>query len=236
MVWAKVKAGLLAGAVVAVPMICATLTVPHVAVRPAEIIAFNLFTNAPLRYRDGPFQYAISGEGAVDYRNKAWHYFARAEWFVPQVSGNLSTLGIAVSRWQPSGIDVWVARDAEGQPGEVLERFSNVLPPLITRGRRSFYTEPLILKSKTRPQLQAGSKYWLCLEPADPKTFVIWWPTWFPVTDDFLDTQEPGSWRVVPPGSQRPGLEGTSYRKWHTKGAFTVAVRVPKEETAQPQN
>jgi RNA polymerase sigma factor (sigma-70 family) len=236
--WAAVKAGLI-GAALIVPMICATWAVPQLISRnsgarassePAtftEVIAFNLFTNAPDRFRPGSYSYVISGIALLDSHNVA-QYSARAEWFVPSASGALSTLEIAVQRTQPAGINILVAQDTEGRVGKVLERFDNVLPPMKPAGGKAGQGATLILTSKARPHLGAGSKYWLCIEPAEPGTYVDWWPTWFPITDDFLDATVPGKWRFQPAGPQRPALQ-VPFRRDYTKGAFAVTVRAPKE-------
>jgi RNA polymerase sigma factor (sigma-70 family) len=185
MSWAMLKTGLLIGAAVAVPLICASLTVPHLIRRTTEVApvtdwaaftevtALSLFTNAPNRFRSGPYEYRVAGKRSVDEFGRQRGYSARAEWFVPGTSGHLSTLELAVQRWGPAGINISVARDANGRPGKVLERFANVVAPLsqLRGGRWQWGT--LTVQSKTRPQLLAGSKYWLCLEPADPTTFAL---------------------------------------------------------------
>jgi hypothetical protein len=245
--WAMLKTGLLIGAAVAVPLICATLTVPHLGNRASQatakpgpmdpgaftqVAAVDWFTNTPDRFRPGPFEYVISGQDGVDDRGKNWGYNARAEWFVPGSSGRLSTVEIAVQRWGPAGLVVWLARDAGGRMGQVLERFSNVLPPLMQPGAAPTRWATLILQSKDRPELLAGAKYWLVVEPADRTSYAIWWPTWFPNTDDLLAAREAGHWAVIPPGPQRGGLEAPypALRKWHTKAAFAVSLWVAKED------
>jgi hypothetical protein len=66
--WAMAKAGLLAGAAVVMPMVCVTLAVPQLIGKTSEapalteVTAFNLFTNAPDRFRAGPYCYSISGK------------------------------------------------------------------------------------------------------------------------------------------------------------------------------
>jgi hypothetical protein len=228
-------------------LVCASLTVPHIIQRSAklpvvtnwslftEVTAFNLFTNAPDRFRASPYQYSVAGSRSVDNRGlRLNQYNARAEWFVPASSGRLAALELAVQRWGPAGINISLARDANGRPGQVLERFARVLPPLMRDQGRSWAGLTLTVQSQTRPQLLAGSKYWLCLEPADPTTFVFWCSTWFPNTDDFLNAEAPGKWKYFPPGPQRPGAEVPAVfpRKWHAKAAFAVTVWAPKEEVA----
>jgi len=240
--WAAVKLGLLAGGVVMVPLICATLVVPKFSGKPvevrragemaelAEVAAFDLFTNAPARFRPGPYFYFISGSSSMDVSNRPIQQFqARAEWFVPRVSGRLSTLEIALQQGQPGRIHVSVARDDSGRVGKVLERFANVSPPGIPAEGNSHQGPTLVVSSKAHPQLLAGAKYWLCIEPADPTTYVLWWPTWFPLADDFLDAMVPGKWRFEPAGPQRPAVQ-VPLKRDYTKGAFAVKVRVLKEQ------
>jgi RNA polymerase sigma factor (sigma-70 family) len=249
MAWTAVKTGLLIGAAVALPTVCASLAVPHFVhhtedVRAsaeraglAETTAFNLFTNTADNTTSSPFQYYtryyVTGTRAVDeHKASVNQYHARAEWFVPVISGRLSTLEIALQRWGAAGVNVSVAQDADGRPGGVLERFAKALPPVTQGEGRSGPGLTLTLQSKAQPQLVAGSKYWLTVEPATQTAFAIWFPTWLPTTDDFLNAKEPGKWELIPAGTQRPGLEApfAGPRKWHAKGAFAVTVWVPKEQ------
>ncbi len=253
--WAMLKTALMLGSAAALPVVCASLAVPHVvghrsqalasadATSSTEVAAFNLFTNATspsttARYQPA-VQYYISGKRSADYLNRlVYKYHARAEWFVPSISGRLSALEIAVLRSSAAGIKISLADDADGRPGKVLERFGNALPPRIGSQAQAEGGRTLTLQSRMRPELVAGSKYWLCVEPADQTTFAFWCPTWLPITDSLLSATEPGKWQFVPAGPQRPGLEPPfdGPRQWHTKAAFAVRVRVPKEEVTQAQN
>ena len=236
MAWATLKTGLLAGLAVLVPVLCATVALPrlarHTPPTPAltEVAAFSLFTNAPDRFRQGSYGYVISGTNAVDAHN-APDYSARAEWFVPAVAGELSTIEIALQRDQPGGVNVFVARDVAGRVGKVLERFGDVLAPPMPPGGNDGERPTLILTSKLRPRLEAGSRYWLGVEPADPGTRTHWWPTWFPITDDYLDAAHPGKWRFQPAGPQRPALQ-VPLKRDYAKGAFAITVRVQKDGSA----
>lgn len=255
MSWATVKTGLLAGAaVVAVPLVCASLAVPHLVGRYAtgsagatvfteetgytQAVAFNLFTNTAEKARPGPYFYTVTAKGATDYLGREKGYEARAEWFVPVVSGNLSMLEIAVQRRAPGRINVSLARDAHGRPGKVLERFADLLPSQVAVQGKSWRVGTLTVQSTAHPELLSGAKYWLCIEPAERTTYVWWFPSWLPITDDFLEASKPGRWEYVPPGPQRAGLEvgfGPP-KKWHTKGAFAVTVWVPNQQNPQAQN
>ena len=91
---------------------------------------------------------------------------AHAESFVPSASGAFSMMEAAiepsynrVGREKTAGdLDIYLARDEGGFPGAVLERFSipadppSSPPPFV----------PLAIETVTRPQLEAGVKYWLC--------------------------------------------------------------------------
>jgi RNA polymerase sigma factor (sigma-70 family) len=232
MSWAKLKFALLIGAAAVVPTLGTGVAVHHLATRSAPSTAYDLFANAPVRFGSLGYDYAISGEGAVDQYDKVWHYKARAEWFVPQTSGELSTLELAVSSWQPGGLTISVAQDAQGRPGQALETFEDVSAPLMLRDLNGLNTATLALSSKAHPRLRAGSKYWLCIEPADATTFTVWWPTVNLKADDFLDATEPGRWQYQPPGPQRQGVGG-HYPKWYSKGVFAVTVRPPREPGAK---
>lgn len=226
MTWALIKAALLIGAALIVPMVCITLSVPKLtgsfSESPGtEMTTFDLFTSGGSGFRLGEYGYFINGSNDVPVA-----YAARAEWFVPSVSGGLSTLQIALQRERPGPVNIVVARDDKGQVGKALERFDNVLPPIAAPGRQQGTL--LLVRSKARPSLRAGSKYWLCIEPASTTTYAVWWPTLLPLTDDFLDSTDPGKWRFQAAGPQRPALE-VPLKKGYTKAAFRVTVRVPKE-------
>ena len=223
--WAKLKLFLMLGAAAGVPLLGAGVAAQHLASQPGERVAYTSFGQEPRRFITSWYDYAIAGDGSVSQHNKVWHYKARAEWFVSRLSGNLSTLEVALARWQPAGINLSLAEDAQGQPGLVLERFQNALPPLMPRDSYTQSLATLTLQSKVHPRLVAGSRYWLCVEPADPTTFTVWWPTSESNTEDFLDAVQPGNWKYEPPGSQRPPLLGPGYRDWYAKGGFTVRVK-----------
>ena len=91
---------------------------------------------------------------------------AHADWFMPDVSGKLSVIKVAVEpsyvrkgREKTAGdLHLFLATDENGFPGRILEQFSlpadapSSPPPSL----------PLVFKSVTQPELAAGAKYWLC--------------------------------------------------------------------------
>jgi hypothetical protein len=99
-----------------------------------------------------------------------------AEWFVPDASGELIFIEIAI---EPSyvrkgrekiagGLNLFLAQDEGGFPGAVLERFS------IAAGAPSSPPPslPLVFESAAQPKLQAGVKYWLCAGCSGPGSWV----------------------------------------------------------------
>ncbi len=124
----------------------------------APVVVFNSF---------GPGNTYLTTVGwGVEGVSVAAGYRGQAEWFVPGVSGNLSSLQLAMFRSSGSGrSNIYLAQDNGGIPGTILESYLNVLSPggVIT------------LNSTTQSLLQAGSEYWLCAEPADNTTVSGWY-------------------------------------------------------------
>jgi hypothetical protein len=91
---------------------------------------------------------------------------AHADWFVPDASGRLNEIKIAIEpNYSGTGVentagdlDLFLAADENGFPGTVLEDFSRAAK---APGSRS-PSLPLVFKSVARPELVAGTKYWLC--------------------------------------------------------------------------
>lgn len=84
--------------------------------------------------------------------------FAVADQFKPGVSGNLTSLTLALGRVSGSATTVNVRLDADnaGKPGATLISFTaNVSAP--------FGTNTVTLDTTTGPLLQAGTPYWLVL-------------------------------------------------------------------------
>jgi hypothetical protein len=85
---------------------------------------------------------------------------------VPGFAGYLSQIQVGTKVLGSVALsDFFIAQDnGSGIPGAVLENFSNVTAP----------NGLLTINSVTMPLLQAGQKYWLCDEPADPNTYTGW--------------------------------------------------------------
>jgi len=124
---------------------------------PAAISAFSSFDSRK-RYR-ARVTCAVYGEqGGRGYRGQA-------EWFSPKVSGALDVIEIAVHG--QGLVNIILAEDEKGIPGKWVEQFEGVTLP-----RKA--AAPLLLKSKNRPVLNLGTKYWLCAEPAQSSTAGQW--------------------------------------------------------------
>jgi hypothetical protein len=104
-----------------------------------------------------------------------------ADWFVPTVSGTLSSIEIAVEPDYPRGIDptdaamepiagaleLFLAKDESGFPGPILEQFSLAAEAASSPPRAL----PLVFNSVAQPKLEAGVKYWLGARSSGP---VMW--------------------------------------------------------------
>jgi len=122
---------------------------------------------------------------------------AHAEWFVPDRSGNLSAIEIAIEpsyvrkgRENTAGdLDLFLAQDESGFPGPILEQFSLAAtapsspPPSL----------PLVFKSIAHPKLQAGVKYWLCAGCSGPGSW-LWRNNDQNLRQVSALEQEPGKW------------------------------------------
>jgi hypothetical protein len=142
---------------------------------------------------------------------------AHAESFVPDASGKLSTIEIAIEpsyvrkgREKTAGdLDLCLAQDQNGLPGLVLERFSFTAdapssPP---------FALSLILESAEQPPLQAGAKYWLCAGCLGPGSW-LWRFNDQNLTRVSAREEEPGKWTSAGNGRN---------------GAFRVIVAVEVE-------
>jgi len=101
---------------------------------------------------------------------------AHAEWFVPDVSGRLADIVIAIEpgyarkgQEQTAGdLNLFLATDENGFPGKILEQFSltagapTSAPPLL----------PLVFKSASQPELMSGAKFWLCAKSSGMEGWV----------------------------------------------------------------
>jgi hypothetical protein len=137
-------------------------------------------------------------------------YRGHAEWFVPDISGKLSTIQLATIIAGPVGFHFSVAQDnGSGIPGTVLEDFSEILTglPVFT------------LNSRTRPELEAGTRSWLCAEPAFDSTACGWFRNNQGYAEGFAYDSSHWNWTPLNDGS--------------ADAVFSVAViPVPEPTTA----
>jgi hypothetical protein len=156
--------------------------------------------------------WALSGTSSGN-NGAASEYRGRAEWFVPEISGRLSSIEAAIQSSGAGPLNFSIAEDAGEIPGRVLERFPNVQAP--ARGDNA----PLLtLKSRVHPVLRAGVKYWFCAEPARPATLAWWFPTDQSVTNNFAFDRSPSLWTSAPPGA------GNAQEPIQRNGAFAVTL------------
>ncbi len=131
-------------------------------------------------------------------------YRGQAEWFVPGVSGNLSTFTLATYRSSGSGrSNFFIAEDNGYGPGTILESYQNVYNA----------NGLLTLTSSTQPLLQAGIKYWLCDEPYDSTTVNGWYENGINYTPGFAYERSQWSWIAFTDTAHSP-----------PSGVFRVAV------------
>jgi RNA polymerase sigma factor (sigma-70 family) len=135
--------------------------------------------------------WVVSGTSAAD-NGAPTEYRGRAEWFVPQISGKLSSIEAAI-QGSTGRLNFFVAEDGSDIPGKILERFASVRAP--ERGDKASLLE---LKSRAQPLLRAGVKYWFCAEPADTTTFAEWFSTDQLVTNSFAYDRTAWSWNHAP--------------------------------------
>jgi hypothetical protein len=84
--------------------------------------------------------------------------------------------------------DFFVSQDnGSGLPGAVLENFPTVSVP----------NGVLTISSVATPLLQAGQKYWLCDEPADPNTYTGWCLNNQSITNAYAAETSPGVWFTI---------------------------------------
>jgi hypothetical protein len=120
-------------------------------------------------------------------------FIGHAEQFVPTLSGNLYTVQAAVG--QLSGgtglVNFYVAADNGGTPGATLDSFLNVLAPAPVSGL-------VTMNSITQPLLQAGTTYWLYVEPAQTTTAVGWYVNDQGYANNYAQEGPPGVWSSAP--------------------------------------
>jgi hypothetical protein len=120
-------------------------------------------------------------------------YRGQAEFFVPGISGNLSTIQLATVQLSGSHFsNFFIAQDnGSGIPGTILESFLNVQNA----------NGLLLIASVAQPLLQSGQKYWLCDEPAAANSYNGWSQNNQGVANGFGFERGQWSWESFgPPG------------------------------------
>jgi hypothetical protein len=116
-------------------------------------------------------------------------YRGQAEWFLPGISGNLSSVVLATFRSSGSGrSNFYLAQDNGGIPGTILESYLNV---------QNNPNGLLTLTSAGQPLLQAGTKYWLADEPADLTTVNGWFENNQSFTNGFAFERSQWGWQAA---------------------------------------
>ena len=218
--WADAQAKLAVAAGIAAVLICAISGSVHFLGSSASLkSAFSSF--GPDKGYDRRFAWPLNG-GANQLDGKPVEYRGQAEWFVPSISGRLNAIEIALGGPGSDRLNLFVAEDHYGFPGEKLEHFANV--PIQERSSQT--NEPMVLRSVARPGLKAGRKYWLCAEPADTTTASVWYASELPLTNGFAYDMVPGGWAIVDRRLMAQGLPGISaVRSGVRNAAFRVTVK-----------
>jgi hypothetical protein len=133
-----------------------------------------------------------------DHVNIEHGYRGQAEWFVPEISGDLNQISIALKRNKTgSGLaNVSIAEDKGGIPGTILECFSNV----ICSATSSQPLIPVTLVSSKHPAISGGKKYWVCAEPSDDRADILWLYNNRHISRGFAYERSPWEWTFVDGG------------------------------------
>jgi hypothetical protein len=125
-------------------------------------------------------------------------YRGQAEFFVPAVSGYLTTVQLATIQVGGSKLsNFFVAQDSGFQtPGAILESFLNV------QNANGLLT----INSTGQPLLQAGQMYWLCDEPAADNSSNGWYQNNHGVTNGFAFERSQWGWGFVSPPTPASGV------------------------------
>jgi hypothetical protein len=129
-------------------------------------------------------------------------YRGQAEWFVPTASGPLNTVDLPLTG--RGSVNITLAEDTNGVPGKPVESFPDILNSQFGRDGH------LVLESAAHPPLTAGTKYWLCVEPADSDTGCAWSYNNLNMARGFALDRAPGQWSAFSGGPRN--------------GAFRVSV------------
>jgi RNA polymerase sigma factor (sigma-70 family) len=151
--WAKIKIGLAAG-------LAAALMLSGIGFVTLNTSLFHPQKTEPA--------WIVSGNSSAAGKGFSAQYRAHAELFEIYNPGELDLIQIPIHSLNTGRLDLFLAEDNQGTPGNILEKFSHILPPKVGD------TNPLIVMSLAHPQLRKGSKYWLCAEPADADTLLAW--------------------------------------------------------------
>jgi RNA polymerase sigma factor (sigma-70 family) len=212
---------LLVGAAVVVPIATPVVAIHGAAAhfeRLPQTMAFTSF--APGKGFDVTLGYGILGtHEAVSSHSQ---FAACADSFTASVSGQFSYAELALLGIDDGRLNVWLARDNNGMPGEILERFKKVRPPreqIPFVEKRSAY---FILKSKSHPDLTAGGRYWICVEPADSDTAAYWYRSLI-ASNSYAVAQSSSAWRLTEDHSTSISSAMPQARSH----AFTISIKTP---------
>ena len=137
-------------------------------------------------------------------------YRGQAEWFIPKISGRLSTIEIAISSQNKDGrLNLTISEDNSGIPGKAVESFRNISGN--TRSGKMNRRVPagvLVVESSAHPMLQAETKYWLCAEPANDAASWLWAYNNQNLANGFAFERLQGSWEAF--GGSRNGAFSVS--------------------------
>jgi len=148
----------------------------------AQVAVYNSF--GPGNTYNTAVVWAVSGASV------SGGYRGQAEFFTPAVSGSLNSILLATYHVSGSRLsNFFIAQDnGFGAPGAILESFNNVSNP----------TGLLTLNSVAAPQLQAGTEYWLCDEPATATSYNGWYYNKQGHTNGFAFERSQWGWTPFP--------------------------------------
>ena len=137
-------------------------------------------------------------------------YRGQAEWFIPKVSGRLSTIEIAISSQNKDArLNLTISVDNNGIPGKAVESFREISGNTRSgKTNRRAPTGVLVVESSAHPTLQAGTKYWLCAEPANDTASWSWAYNNQNLANGFAFERQQGSWEAS--GGPRNGAFSVS--------------------------
>lgn len=157
---------------------------------PAQVVVFNSFGAGNT--------YSHATVWAVKGAATSGGYRGQAEFFTPDISGDLYSIMLATYRVSGSALsNFYLAEDnGSGSPGAILESFNNMLN----------VTGLLTLNSTVKPLLLAGEKYWLCDEPAAGSSYNGWYYNNLGLADGFAFDRAEWGWSAVSPPAPSSGV------------------------------